>query len=85
MDLDTRTIVADSEGVGDGVTTSGLQFVASAGQWRTNVTLTSPPFTINHRHRVCVNAKADPNNDTLPRAIGDVCQDFKVVGNPKKQ
>jgi hypothetical protein len=85
VDLGTKTIVADSENVSSGIQTSGQDFVSSSGQWRTNTTLTVPtPFTIGHRYRVCVSAKADPNNDTLPRAIGDVCNNgFTVVKNKK--
>jgi hypothetical protein len=85
LDVAALTIIADSEGVSTGLTTSGLQFVQVAGQYRANVTLTNPPFVVGRTYRACVTSKADPNNPTARRAIGEVCSpDFKVLGNPKK-
>jgi hypothetical protein len=88
LDVAALAIIADSEGVSTGVTTSGLQFVQAAGQYRANVTLTNPPFVVGRTYRACVTAKAEPADpDTPPaqRAIGEVCSpNFKVLGSNKK-
>ena len=83
LDVAALAIIADSEGVSTGVTTSGLQFVQAAGQYRANVTLTNPPFVVGRTYRACVTAKAenDPDNPSAQRAIGEVCSpNFKVLG-----
>jgi hypothetical protein len=63
---------------------NGLQFVASAGQYRTNVYLDPLLFTAGNDHRVCINATAGYGVDTSARAIGDVCQNFTVVAGKGK-
>jgi hypothetical protein len=86
LDVAALEIIADSEGVSTGVTTSGLTFVQAAGQYRANVTLTNPPFVVGRTYRACVTAKAenDPANPSAQRAIGEVCSPNFKVGTQKK-
>jgi len=83
-DLNKKQLITDSEGVTNNPLTSGLSFVSTANQYRSNVTVASPTFTAGNTVRVCVNAKADLNNPTAPRAIGEICQDVLIKGNAKK-
>ena len=84
LDVAALAIIADSEGVSTGLATSGLEFVEAAGQYRANVTLTNPPFVVGRTYRACVTAKADPDNPTARRAIGEVCSPNFKVGTKKK-
>jgi hypothetical protein len=80
-DLTKRTLIVDSEGVSGNPLTSGLSFVETAAQYRANVTVTKGIFTAGNMVRACVNAKADVNNPTAPRAIGEVCApDVLITG-----
>ena len=85
--LTTKKLVADSEEfIGSNVMISGLEFVSTAGQYRTNITLSSPTFEAGNDYRVCVNAKTNAGFLTDPndRAIGEVCQQFTAVAGKGK-
>jgi DNA-binding beta-propeller fold protein YncE len=78
-DLTTKQLILDSEGVSQGPATSGPVFDSESMQYQAEVPISSPTFTAGNTIRVCVNAKADVNNPTAPRAIGEVCQDVLIT------
>ena len=58
---------------------TGCTWASAANQYRTNLDLTAPLFTVNHTYRLCVDSPAGQTADGMP-AAGEVCTDVIVKG-----